>query len=71
MDLYKFADQLFTKDKGLIVYALGFNPGIFKINAIRNDYSDFTEWWQSLTKPYKDKAVAYVKWLAKEQGMRC
>ncbi len=65
MDLYKLADQLFAEDKGLIVYALGSNPGPFKINAFRQDYSDFTEWWRSLSKEKREKAVAYVKWLAK------
>ncbi len=70
MDLYKFADQLFTEDKGLIVYTLGFDPGVFKINALRSNYSDFTNWWRELSKAEQDKAVAYVKWLAKESGIQ-
>lgn len=69
MDLYKFADKLFTEDKGLFAYTLGFDHNIFKINAIRQDYSDFTEWWRDLSKAEKEKAVSYVKWLAKEQGI--
>ncbi len=68
MDLYKLADKLFTEDKGLIVYVLGSDPGPFKTNALRQEYADFTEWWRSLGKEKKGKAVAYVKWLAKEQG---
>ncbi len=54
-----------------MVYTRGSDPGPFKINTVRQDYSDFTEWWRSLSKAEREKAVAYVKWLAREQRIQC